>query len=192
MENEDGQDGQAVLMHRRPRRGPSPQSGFVGFRFPPDVIMVAVRWYLRYGLSYRDVEELLTERDITVDPVTIYCWVQRFMPLLAEAARPCRHRVGDRWWVDETYVKVSGQWRYVYRAIDQGRPGHRRLPLTTAGHRSGTLLLYPGAAYDQGHPGEVITDKAAIYPRVLDEVAPGVWHHTERYVNNRIEAIMDS
>jgi IS6 family transposase len=83
------------------------------------VIVLAVRWYLRFGLSYRDVEELLTERGIQVDHVTVYRWVQRFTPLLAEAARPCRHGVGDRWWVDETYVKVAGRWRYAYRAIDQ-------------------------------------------------------------------------
>jgi transposase, IS6 family len=81
--------------------------------------VLAVRWYLRYGLSYRDVEELLAERGIEVDHVTVYRWVQRFTPLLADAARPCRHAVGDRWFVDETYVKVAGRWRYVYRAIDQ-------------------------------------------------------------------------
>ena len=78
-----------------------------------------MRWYLRYGLSYRDVEELLAERGIEVDHVTVFRWVQRFTPLLADAARPCRHAVGDRWFVDETYVKVAGRWRYVYRAIDQ-------------------------------------------------------------------------
>jgi transposase-like protein len=70
-------------------------------------------------LSYRDVEELLVERGVKVDHVTVYRWVLRFTPLLAEAARPCRHTVGDRWRVDETYVKVAGRWRYVYRAIDQ-------------------------------------------------------------------------
>jgi transposase, IS6 family len=69
--------------------------------------------------SYRDVEELLTERGVEVDHVTIYHWAQRFTPLLADAARPCRHRVGARWWVGETYVKVAGRWRYVYRAVDQ-------------------------------------------------------------------------
>ncbi len=94
-------------------------SAFVGFRFPPEVILLAVRWYLRYGLSYRDVEELLAERGIEVDHVTLYRWVQRFTPLLVDAARPCRHRAGDRWFVDETYVKVAGRWRYVYRAVDQ-------------------------------------------------------------------------
>ena len=80
---------------------------------------MAVRWYLRFGLSYRDVEELLAERGVAVDHVTIYRWIQRFTPLLAEAARPCRHGVGDRWQVDETYVNVAGKWRYVHRAIDQ-------------------------------------------------------------------------
>ena len=81
--------------------------------------MLAVRWYLRYGLSYRDVEELLVERGVEVDHVTVYRWVLRFTPPLAEAARPCRHAVGDRGQVDETYLKVAGQWRYVYRAVDQ-------------------------------------------------------------------------
>ena len=81
--------------------------------------LLAVRWYLRYGLSYRDVEELLAERGIEVDHVTIYRWVQRFTPLLIDAARPCRHAVGSRWFVDETYAKVAGKWRYVYRAVDQ-------------------------------------------------------------------------
>ena len=108
----------AVMPPRRPSP-PCPASAFAGFRFPPDVIVVAVRWYLRYGLSYRDVEELLAERGVDVDHVTVYRWVQRFTPLLIDAARPCRHAVGDRWFVDETYVKVAGVWRYVYRAVDQ-------------------------------------------------------------------------
>jgi transposase-like protein len=81
--------------------------------------MVAIRWYLRYSLSYRDVEELLAERGIIVDHVTIYRWVQRFTPLLIDAARPCRHVRGNRWFVDETYVKIAGQWVDPYRAIDQ-------------------------------------------------------------------------
>ena len=81
--------------------------------------MLAVRWYLRFGLSYRDVEELLAERGVEVDHVTVYRWVQRFTLLLAEAARPCRHTVGNRWQVDETDAKVAGRWRYVDRVIDQ-------------------------------------------------------------------------
>ena len=87
--------GQAGPMTRRPAV-PERRSSFVGFRFPTEVIMLAVRWYLRYGLSYRDVEELLAERGIVVDHITVYRWVQRFTPELIEAARPCRHLAGDR------------------------------------------------------------------------------------------------
>ena len=104
---------------RSTRRVAAARSEFAGFRFPPEVITLAVRWYLRFGLSYRDVEELLADRGIEADHVTVYRWVRRFTPLLVEAARPCRHTPGDRWLVDETYVKVSGRWRYLYRAVDQ-------------------------------------------------------------------------
>jgi len=99
---------------------PAPRSAFSGYRFPPEVITLAVRWYLRFGLSYRDVEELLAERGIEVDHVSIYRWVQRFAPEFADAARARQHIVGDRWRVDETYVKVGGSWRYLFRAIDIG------------------------------------------------------------------------
>jgi IS6 family transposase len=94
-------------------------SAFAGLRFPPEVIILAVRWYLRFGLSYRDLEELLAERGIHADHVTLFRWVQRFTPALINAAQPCRHAVGSRWFVDETYVKVAGVCRYVYRAVDQ-------------------------------------------------------------------------
>ena len=106
---------------RRPRAAGrnAERSAFAGFRFPPEVITVAVRRYLRYGLSYRDAEELLAERGVEVDHVTVYRWVQRFTPLFADATRAVRHATGDRWFVDETYVKVAGRWRYLYRAVDQ-------------------------------------------------------------------------
>src|SRR4051812_17538778 len=108
------------MRRRRSRPAVDAQgASFAGYRFPREVILLSVRWYLRYGLSYRDLEELLAERGIEVDHVTLYRWVQRFTPLLVDAARPCRHAVGTRWFVDETYVKVSGSWRYVYRAVDQ-------------------------------------------------------------------------
>ena len=102
-----------------PVSAPRTTSVFARFRFPREVISVAVRWYLRYGLSYRDVEELLAERGVTVDYVTVYRWVQRFTPEFIEAARPCRHAPGNRWFADETYLKVAGKWTYLYRAIDQ-------------------------------------------------------------------------
>ena len=93
---------------RSTRRVAAPRSEFAGFRFKSEVITLAVRWYLRFGLSYRDVEELLADRGIEADHATVFRWVVRFTPLLSEAARPCRHTPGDRWLVDETYVKAGG------------------------------------------------------------------------------------
>jgi transposase-like protein len=173
---------------RRPRPASAPQSAFAGFRFPPDVIVVAVRWYLHFGLSYRDVEELLAERGIEVDHVTVYRWVQRFMPLLAEAARPCRHQVGDRWYADETYVKVAGRWRYVYRAIDQF--GHV-IDVFISVRRDATAarrFFEHAIGATKTTPMEVVTDLAPVYPAVLDELLPAAWHHTDRYGNDRVEA----
>jgi transposase-like protein len=157
-----------------------PQSAFAGFRFPPDVIVVAVRWYLRFGLSYRDVEELLAERGVEVDHVTIYRWVLRFTPLLADAARPCRHAVGDRWQVEETYVKVAGRWRYVHRAIDQFG---QVIDIFVSSRRDATAarrFFQRAINTTQVTPTEVVTDKAT-YPIVLDELLPAVWHRTDRY-----------
>ncbi len=94
-------------------------SGFAGFRFPPEVILLAVPWYLRYALSYRDLAELLAKRGVEVDHVTLYRWVHRFTPQLIDAARPCRRSAGNRWFVDETYVRVAGRQKYLYRAVDQ-------------------------------------------------------------------------
>src|SRR5258705_2616694 len=78
-----------------------PKSAFAGFRFPPEVIVVAVRWYLRFNLSYRDVEELLVERGVEGDHVTVFRWVQRFLPLFAEAAPFCGHSPAARWQLDQ-------------------------------------------------------------------------------------------
>ena len=161
-------------------------SVFAGFRFPPKVISIAVRWYLRYGLSYRDVEELLAERGITVDHVTIYRWVQRFTPEFIEAARLCRHAPGDRWFADETYVKVAGRWTYLYRAIDQ----HGQIidVLLSARRDLAAARRFFSRALRTGTiPAEVTTDRAPAYPRVLDELIPSALHTVERYANNPIE-----
>ena len=172
----------------RPRPAPATRSAFAGFRFPPDVIVVAVRWYLRFGLSYRDVEELLIERGVEVDHVTVYRWVQRFTPLLAEAARPCRHRVGDRWQVDETYVKVAGQWRYVYRAIDQFGQVVDVFVSRRRDASAARRFLERAIGTTKVIAVEVTTDQAPVYPTLIDELLPAAWHRTERYANNRVEA----
>jgi transposase-like protein len=165
-----------------------PKSAFVGFRFPPEVIIVAIQWYLRYNLSYRDVEELLVERGVEVDHVTVYQWVQRFTPLLADAARFARHLPGDRWYADETYVKVNGVWRYVYRAADQYG---RVIDVLVSARRDAAAarrFFARAIAMLKVKPTEMVTDAAAVYPAVLDELIPSAWHHVEQHANNPIEA----
>src|SRR5947209_16943755 len=172
-------------MRRRCRRVPTSRSSFAGFRFPPDVIVIAVRWYLRYSLSYRDVEELLAERGITVDHVTVYRWVQRFTPLLIDAARPCRHVPGDRWFADETYAKVAGRWVYLYRAIDQY--GQVIDVFVSEKRDLAATRRFFTRALDHGtHPSVVTTDKAPAYPRVLDELVPAACHLTAQYGTDEI------
>jgi hypothetical protein len=100
--------------------------------------MVAVRWYLRFGLSCRDVEELLAERGVDVDHVGVYRWVQRFTPSLVEAARPCRPRVADRWCVDET----TSRWRA--RGASCTRPSTSSAGWSTCWSRHPEMPLPPG------------------------------------------------
>jgi transposase-like protein len=150
--------------------------------------MVAVRWYLRFNLGFRDVEELLLERGVEVDHVTVYRWVQRFTPLLADAARFARRSPGDRWFVDETYVKVNGVWRYVYRAIDQDGQVIDVLVSARRDADSARRFFRRALTMLKLTPSEVVTDAAVIYPIVLDELIPSAWHHVERYANNPIEA----
>jgi IS6 family transposase len=165
---------------------PSGSGSFAGFRFPPEVILLAVRWYLRYGLSYRDLEELLAERGIEVDHVTLYRWVQRFTPLLVDAARPCRHAAGDRWFVDETYVKVAGSWRYVYRAVDQNG---QVIDVYVSKKRDAVAAtkFFATAIAAHGDPIEITTDKSPTLAKTIREVLPAAMHDTTQYANNRLE-----
>ncbi len=158
-----------------------------GHRFPREVIAVAVRWYLRYGLSYRDVEELLAERGIEVDHVTVYRWVQTFTPEFIDAARPARHATGDRWFVDETYVRVAGRWTYLYRAVDQ----HGQvIDVLVSGRRDSAAAreFFTRALRVGPSPVEFTTDRAPVYPRLIDELVPAAVQVTEQYQNNRVEA----
>ena len=164
-----------------------PRTASAGFRFPPEVILIAVRWYLRYGLSYRDLEELLLERGIEVDHVTLFRWVQRFTPILVEAAKPCRHSVGASWFVDETYVKVSGSWRYVYRAVDQYGQVNDVFASKRRDLKAATKF-FANAIGTHGEPAEVTTDRAHALVRVVTDLQPAALHDTTQYANNRVEA----
>jgi transposase-like protein len=92
---------------------------FKGAHFPQDIILMGVRWYVAYPLSYRHVEELMAERGVPVDHATIQRWVVKYSPQLEEAFHRRKRPVGRRWRMDETYIRVKGEWRYLYRAVDK-------------------------------------------------------------------------
>ena len=149
-----------------------------GHSFPADRIALAVRWYVRYRLSYADVVEWLTERGLVVDRSTSYRWVQRLLPLFQDAARAHRHAVGNKWRVDETYTRLNGRWTYIYRAIDQDGQvvdaycSERR-------NAQAAPACFAGALPETGVvPERVTTDRAKGYPSALRTVLPNVEQRT--------------
>lgn len=124
-------------------------------------------------------EELLAERGVEVDHTTVYRWVLRFTPLLAEAARPCRHAVGDRWQVDEIYVKVGDRWGYVFRAIDQFG---QVIEIFGSAQRDGRVarrFFEHAIGTTKTMPMEVVTDLAPVSPATLEKLLPAAWHRTD-------------
>ena len=91
---------------------------FRGRHFEDEIIILCVRWYLRYRLSYRDLEEMMAERGLSVDHCTVWRWVQRYAPVLNRRLRPELRRPNASWRVDETYIRLGGKWAYLYRAVD--------------------------------------------------------------------------
>jgi transposase-like protein len=148
---------------------------------------VAVRWYLRLRLPYADVVILLAERGVHVNRSTVFDWVQRFAPLYIEVARRKRRPVGSRWSTDETYVKVAGVWRYVYRAIDE----YGQVIDVFLSERRDTeaaVTFFEQALAETGvRPQVVTTDRATCYPPALERVLPEVEHVTGKVVQQRIE-----
>jgi putative transposase len=94
---------------------------FKRLRYPFNMMLMCVRWYVAYGLSVRNLEEMMAERGIGVDHSTVYRWAIKLLPILRKAFRRPKRPVGKSWRVDETYIKIKGQWKYLYRAVE-GRP----------------------------------------------------------------------
>jgi IS6 family transposase len=147
------------------RRNSSP---FKWRHHAPDVILLCVRWCCRYSLSYRDLEEMMRERGLTVDHVTIFRWVQRYAPEINKRMRPHLRMGGTSYRLDETYVKVGKEWKYLYRAIDstgqtiEFMPGARRD--VSAAKRFFKKLMRAGHLR---LPFTVGTDKHASYPQAF-------------------------
>ncbi|MGW2770242.1 IS6 family transposase [Streptomyces sp. NPDC001275] len=158
-----------------------------GYRFPPEIIGHAVWLYHRLPLSYREVEELLFERGITVSYETVRAWCATFGPAYAGQLRRRQPRPGDRWHLDEVFIKVNGRMRYLWRAVDQDGNvldilvQERR---DTAAAKRFFRKLLKGLQYV---PRVIVTDKLRSYGAAHRQVIPSVEHRSSKYLNNRAE-----
>ena len=166
---------------------------FKGYRFPKELILLSVRWYLRYGLSYRDLEEMLRERGASPDHTSIFRWVQRFTPQLLEAFKSRKAPVGGRWRMDETYIKVKGQARYLYRAVDKNGDTVDFL-LTARRDRDAARRFLEKAVKNNGVPSLVNIDKSGAnqagiedYNESLGFGPPDIEVRQCKYLNNIVE-----
>jgi transposase, IS6 family len=137
-------------------------------QFEPEVILLAVGWYLRFSLSYREVEELLAERGLWVDHVTVWRWVQHYAPELQGRLRRHLKPTSDSWRVDETYIRIKGKWRYLYRAVDSSGATIDFL-LTAKQDAAAARRFLAKALGQQNHPAPRVinTDGHAAYPPAI-------------------------
>lgn len=170
------------------------QNPFKWRHFQSDIILLCVRWYLRYALSYRDLEEMMLERGLQVDHTTIYRWVQHYAPELERRCRPRVKPVNDSWRVDETYIKVKKQWVYLYRAVDShGKTLDFFFSPMRDAKAAKQFLLKTLTATHTTKPRVINVDKNAAYPKAFAELkAEGlIPEHCElrqvKYLNNLIE-----
>ena len=158
------------------RLTPSVSGLFKWRQFEPEMILLAVGWYLRFSLSYRDVEELLAERGLLVDHVTVWRWVQRYAPELERRLRRCLKPTNGSWRVDETYIRVKGKWVYLYRAVDSSGATIDFL-LSAKRDAAAAERFLTKALGGENNPGPRVinTDKHAAYPPAIVELkADGV------------------
>jgi transposase-like protein len=151
-------------------------SAFSGYRWPADVILMAVRWYLAYPLSSRQVLELLAERGIDVSHRTVLTWAQVFGPLLAAELRRNGRRPGRRWYVDEVFLFRRGQKRYLYRAVDEDGVVVDVLLREHRDTASAEAFLRQAIARTAVIPTEVVTDRHRPYRKAVASTCPGARH----------------
>jgi len=168
---------------------------FKGSHYPKDVILYAVFFYVRYAVSYRDLEEIMGERGIHVDHATLNRWVVKYSPGIAETAQVRKQPTARSWRMDETYIKIKGQWMYIYRAVDK----HGKtldFMLSKRRNKAAAKLFFRGAIKANGVPERVVVDKSGANLAGLMRINVGLklsraYHPIEilrvKYLNNIIE-----
>ena len=158
-----------------------------GYRFPPDIISHAVWLYHRFGVSFRDVEDLLAQRGITVSYEAIRLWYLTFGSVYARRLKRRQGRLGDIWHLDEVFVTIQGQRRYLWRAVDQDGDVIDILVQSRRDCRAATRFFRKLLKGQERTPGRLVTDKLSSYRAAHRAVMPSVAHRTDRYENNRAE-----
>ncbi len=164
---------------------------FKGKQFEQDIIMVAVGYYLRYNLSYRNISELLRERGISVCHTTIYRWVQEYSKITYFLWKKRNRMAGDSWRMDETYIKVKGKWHYLYRAIDSSGLT-LDIWLRKKRDSQATYAFFKRLVKQFGEPRALVTDKAPSLSCAFKQLKSegyftSTTHRTSKYMNNIIE-----
>ena len=170
------------------------QSLFKWRHFLPEIIVLNVRWYCRYPLSYRDLEEMMAERGVEVDHSTIHRWVLSYAPELDKRVRPHLNLTNDSWRVDETYIEVKGKWKYLYRAVDSmGNTLDFMLSAKRDGKAAARFFRNVLKAQHTQAPRVITVDKNAAYPVAMDKlkadetIAEETKLRQIKYLNNIIE-----
>jgi putative transposase len=169
---------------------------FKGRHFPKDIILIAVRWYVAYPLSYRNIEELMAERNVKVDHSSIQKWVVHYSPKLEASFRKQKKTTGSSWRMDETYINVGGKWVYLYRAVDkEGKTID--FMLSKKRDRKAVLKFFKKAIGSSGMPEKVNIDKSRSNTAALIRINDllflfGLWHllievRRSKYLNNLVE-----
>jgi putative transposase len=164
--------------------------GIKRMRYPMDVILQCIRWYAAYALSYRNLEEMMEERGVFVDHSSINRWAIRFLPLLEKVFRKHKRAVGGSWRMDETYIKIKGVWKYLYRAVDKEGQTVDFL-LTAKRDTAAAKRFFDKAMGDNGVPEKVTMDKSGSNKAAIDKVNVGreiqIIVRQVKYLNNIVE-----
>jgi len=158
--------------------------------YPLDVILLCVRWYVAYPLSLRHLEQMMAERGISVDHSTVHRWALKLLPVLEKAFRRCKRAVGRSWRMDETYIRVRGEWKYLYRAVDKAG---NTIDFLLRAHRDKVAArrYFEKAIAQNGEPETVTIDKsgsnlAALQALNAEREAP-IKIRQKKYLNNIVE-----
>src|SRR5660397_28487 len=161
-----------------------------GMRFPIDVILVCIRWYAAYPLSYRHLEEIMEDRGVFVDHSSMNRWAIRFLPALEKVFRKHKRPVGVSWRIDETYIKVKGIWKYLYRAVDKEGKTVDFL-LTARRDKAAAMRFFDKAIQANDVPEKVTMDKSSANKTAVDEINASseipIIVRQVKYLNNIVE-----